>query len=229
MLEFKSYFSSSSGNLNSLYDGKTLIMIDCGVSWKKAKASFNFKTSEIAAACITHSHNDHSRGVKDAAMSGLDVYLLPETKAELGLSGHRLHEIKIMEDFRIGTFTIKAFPLEHDVPICGFLLASDTGEKAVYITDSFYCRYRFNGLTMILIECNYAKGLLPKDIHPAQRKRLLRSHMSLETLLKLLAANDLSKVREIHLLHLSDDNSDEQLFKDTIQSKTGIPVYVASS
>jgi phosphoribosyl 1,2-cyclic phosphodiesterase len=77
-----------------------------------------------------------------------------------------------------------------------------------------------------MIECNYSRKTLSKDLDPAQRKRLYKSHMSLETLLKFLAANDLSMVREIHLLHLSDDNSDEAMFRETIQGATGIPVYI---
>ena len=41
------------------------------------------------------------------------------------------------------------------------------------------------------------------------------------------AADDLGGVRQIHLLHLSSENSDETLFKNRVQAATGIPVYVA--
>jgi phosphoribosyl 1,2-cyclic phosphodiesterase len=59
------------------------------------------------------------------------------------------------------------------------------------------------------------------------RKRLLRSHFSLENVLEFLRANDMSKVQEIYLLHLSDNNSDEAMFKRRVQEVTGKPVYVA--
>ena len=55
----------------------------------------------------------------------------------------------------------------------------------------------------------------------------MRSHMSLENCKELLRANDLSKVKEIHLLHLSDENSVEDQFKKEIAALTGLPVYVA--
>jgi hypothetical protein len=42
-----------------------------------------------------------------------------------------------------------------------------------------------------------------------------------------MQANDLSKVQEIWLLHLSDGNSDADRFKREIQELTGKPVYVA--
>lgn len=50
--------------------------------------------------------------------------------------------------------------------------------------------------------------------------------MSLETCIELLKANDLSKVKEIHLIHLSDSNSDAEEFRRTIEDMTKIPVYI---
>jgi phosphoribosyl 1,2-cyclic phosphodiesterase len=49
----------------------------------------------------------------------------------------------------------------------------------------------------------------------------------LEQVKEFLKANDLSKVQQIVLIHLSDGNSDEALFKTEIQKLTGKPVYVA--
>lgn len=226
MVTFTSYASSSAGNLHSITDGATTIMIECGLPWKEVRKHFQFQTSALAGMCCTHAHKDHSRSVADAVRAGIDVFLLPETRTALGISGHRIHEIEPLVSFRVGTFTVKAFPLEHDAPICGFLFASG-GEKAVYITDSFYCRWRFSGLSIIAIECNYSKKTLSPDLDPAVRKRLLRSHMSLENAIKFLKANDLSVVREIILIHLSRENSDAEMFQREIQRATGKPVRVA--
>ena len=44
---------------------------------------------------------------------------------------------------------------------------------------------------------------------------------------ELLKANDLSKVQQIWLLHLSDGNSDEKRFKREIQELTGKPTFIA--
>jgi len=107
------------------------------------------------------------------------------------------------------------------------LIADRSGDKLCYINDSYYSKYKFSGVGIYAVGCNYSKRTIREDIPPAQKHRLLRSHMSLETLLDFLAANDLRSVREIHLLHLSDNNSDEDLFKDLVQGNTGIPVYVA--
>lgn len=227
MLHFQSFASSSQGNLNSLDDGKTKLLLDCGLSWRKVLEALNFKTSEYSAICLSHSHNDHSKGIIDAAKAGQDVYLLPETREALGLSGHRIHQIDLFHQFRIGSFVVKAFPLKHDVPNCGFLFANSKGERAVYITDTPYCRYRFNNLQIIMIEANYAAPLLKDNTRSSElRQSILQDHMSLETLIRMLRANDLTKVKEIHLLHLSNNNSDANEFKQRIQEVTGKPVYV---
>jgi hypothetical protein len=51
--------------------------------------------------------------------------------------------------------------------------------------------------------------------------------MEIGTVEKMLSANDLSKVRNIVLLHLSSGNSNGPDFKDRIQKQTGIPTQIA--
>ena len=227
MISFRSYASSSSGNLHSITDGETTVLIECGLPWKEVQKYLGYKTSEVSAVCLTHEHKDHSRSVNEAARAGIDIYLLPETQATLGLEGHRIHPLPAMGRVKIGSFQVLSFPLQHDAPICGFLFASGE-QRAVYITDSYYCKYRFSRLNVIAIECNYSKKTISPDIHPEVKKRLLRSHMSLENCIKFLKANDLSRCQEIHLIHLSRDNSDAEMFKREVQKATGVPVTVAS-
>ena len=125
------------------------------------------------------------------------------------------------------------FDVQHDAPEpLGFLFTSvETGEKLLYFTDTYYIKYKFQGLTHIMAECNYDAetlqrsvdaGYIPIELVP----RLVKSHMSLEHFLDLLKANDLSKVRQIYLLHLSNNNSDEKRFKEEVQKLTGAEVYV---
>ena len=83
-----------------------------------------------------------------------------------------------------------------------------------------------------MVECNYALDILQKNVTAglvptALKDRVLRSHFSLENVKEFLKANDLSKVQEIWLLHLSDGNSDAGRFKREIQELTGKEVYIA--
>ncbi len=52
--------------------------------------------------------------------------------------------------------------------------------------------------------------------------------MSVETAIKTLKANDLTKVNNIVLIHLSDRNSDSRLFKQIIEEHTLKTVTIAT-
>ncbi len=165
--------------------------------------------------------------------AGIDCYMSRGTAEALGISGHRLNIIKAKQQFKIGTWTMLPFETQHDAqePL-GFLLANQAGDKLLYMSDSFYCRYRFHGLTHIMVECNYAADILKRDVEagavPKELKsRILKSHFSLENVKRFLQANDLSKVQEIWLLHLSDNNSDCERFKREVMELTGKPTYIA--
>ena len=129
-------------------------------------------------------------------------------------------------------FTTFLLPFQQNYDTTGFLLTSAaTGEKLLYFTDTYFVRYRFTGLTHIMAECNYSKEGLEHSVRegyiPIERvPRLMKSHMSLEHLLEMLRANDLRKVRQIYLLHLSADNSEEDRFRREVQRLTGAEVYV---
>ena len=165
--------------------------------------------------------------------AGVDIFASGETIQSMGLDGHRVNTVTHGVQFQVGTFVVLPFELQHDVPNTGYLLYSTiTKEKLAFITDSYYCKYTFTGLTHIMLEVNHSYEILDRNVANgslpiAQKKRLIQSHMSLKNAKKFLQANDLSKVQEIILIHLSEGNSDAALFKREIQQITGKPVYVA--
>ncbi|WP_406945730.1 MBL fold metallo-hydrolase [Halobacillus sp. SY10] len=232
MIEVKALASSSKGNCYHITDGKTPLLLEAGIKFKEIQRKLDFQTSKIKACLITHEHKDHCAGVQDMLKNGKNCYMSKGTAEAIGVEGPRVKPIKARESFTVGTWTIMPFEVEHDVsePL-GFLLANEDGDKLLFATDTYYIRYKFKGLTHILCECNYSLDILNKNIAAGyvpkvMKKRLLRSHFSLENVKEFLKANDLQKVREIWLLHLSDNNSDERRFKDEIQALTGKPVYV---
>lgn len=170
-----------------------------------------YSLSGIDACYISHRHNDHCKGYLGLLKMGLDVVFA--------------------EDFKKGfcitkNIEVKTFPVPHDVPNYGFMFRSlRDAETMVFITDAFYCPVVFSfSPTIIMIECNYAHDLIG-DCNYSDR--LYQSHMSLKQCLETLRANDLSKCREIHLLHLSDDHSDEERFVREVQELTGVPTFAA--
>lgn len=218
--------SGSSGNCYRVSDGQTALLLECGLNIQKIKQGTNFRLSETAACLLTHGHKDHSKAVKDIMKSGIDVYCSQGTAEELNISGHRLHTIKPMQWHRIGTFEVMAFDVVHDTkePF-GFVVRNKT-DKLLYLTDTAYSKYSFKGLTRVMVECNYIGDILKQNTETGRldmtlKNRLLKTHFSLENVKKFLKACDLSKVREVYLLHLSKDNSDVARIKKEIQGLTG--------
>jgi phosphoribosyl 1,2-cyclic phosphodiesterase len=232
LIEITALASSSKGNCYRVTDGITPLLLECGISYKEIQRGLNFQMSSIAGCLVTHEHNDHCKSIKDVMKAGIDVYASQGTFETLNISGHRVKPVAAKEQFQIGTWTVLPFEVEHDVsePI-GFLLANQQGEKMLFATDTYFIRYKFKGLTHILVEANYSMQILHENvaeglIDKGRKKRLMRSHFSLENVKDFLKVNDLSKVQEIWLLHLSDTNSDADLFKREIQELTGKVVYV---
>ncbi|MGE7022021.1 MBL fold metallo-hydrolase [Solibacillus cecembensis] len=232
MIEIKTIATGSKGNCYHISDGSTQLLLEAGISFKQIQQGVNFETSNIAGVLVTHEHMDHCKGVEGCLKRGMTIYMSQGTKDGMGLDNAQIRVIKSKDQFRIGTWTILPFDIQHDVnePL-GFLLQSDNGDKLLFATDTYYIKYKFSGLTHLMIECNYDQQTLDENvesgrIHPAMRKRVMRSHFGLENLLNFFAANDLSKVEEIHLLHLSDNNSNvERIFK-AVARATGKMIYI---
>ncbi|MCK5127221.1 MAG: hypothetical protein KAR42_13285, partial [candidate division Zixibacteria bacterium] len=96
----------------------------------------------------------------------------------------------------------------------------------LFATDTAFIRQRFNTpFSIIAIECSYDKDVLQNrvesgDINETLAKRLLTSHMEKQVALKYLTDYcDLSKCREIHLLHLSRENIDKDKAKKDFERK----------
>lgn len=232
MIQITALATGSRGNCYHVTDGSTPILLECGIRFKDIQKRLNFKTSNLAGVLVTHEHKDHCAGLQDVLRAGINTYMSPGTAEAIGIKHHRIKTVHAKKQFNLGTWTILPFDVQHDVsePL-GFLLANKQGDKLLFATDTYYIKYKFYGLTHIMVECNYSMKILNENIASGRvpklmKKRLMRSHFSLENVKDFLKANDLSKVEEIWLLHLSDNNSDEDLFKREIQALTGKLVIV---
>jgi phosphoribosyl 1,2-cyclic phosphodiesterase len=192
-----------------------------------------FNLSSVDGVLITHCHKDHSKAISGLSAYGIPIYLSHGTKDALGASYSNIREVTALKQFPVRTFSILPFDVEHDAPEpLGFLCTSTaTGEKLLYFTDTFYLKYTFSGLTHIMGECNYTKSALDEAVAAGHTRwervqRLAKSHMSLETFLEFLRSNDLSRLRQVYLLHMSADNSDAETMRRAVQKETGVEVYI---
>ena len=158
--------SGSSGNAYYISDGKSSLLLDAGIPLARIQAGCGYCVSKLSGCLITHAHSDHVKSAKNLAKLGVNIYTSQGTIDMANLNGHRINRVKALEQFEAGTFTILPFDVEHDVPEpLGFLVYSkETKEKLLYLTDTYYIRYIFKGLTHILIEANYDLDVLLSNI-----------------------------------------------------------------
>ena len=222
MLKIKTIASGSSGNCYLLEDGPARLLIECGVPLAKIGAAINYEYRSLDGCLVSHQHADHSQSRHKLHQRGVPVH-----EAQ---GGARYY----IPSFLVGDWHIHEFKVPHDMEdTSGFIVHTPASKsKVVYISDAGYSPFRFAGITHFMLECNHSRTIIERrvaagELDPKLAERILKYHLGLETCIELLKANDLSKVQEIHLLHLSDGNSDAALFKRMIQKLTGRPVFIA--
>jgi phosphoribosyl 1,2-cyclic phosphodiesterase len=232
MLNLKTIASGSKGNCYIIDTENESLLIECGVKYKRILSALHFDLTKVSGCLLSHAHGDHSIAIKDVTKAGIDIYSSQGTFDKLGVKGHRAKIIKAKERYQIGGFSIMPFDTQHDCeePL-GFIIYHLEFGKLLFATDTYYIKYKVPGLNYVMIECNYEKSILESNIKSGVtsdflRKRLLSSHFSLENVKKFFKANDLSQLRRIYLMHLSDGNSNEELFKTEIEKATGVPVEI---
>ncbi len=223
--------TGSKGNCYILTAGEEKLILDCGINLLDIKKALNFDLRNVVGCLLTHSHKDHSLSAKGIATAGIDIFSSEDIFQECKLEHHRLKNITTNYSIKVSNFEIIAFEVNHThndssyCPTLGFLIKHQTIGKVLYVTDTYYLKYKFNNIDHIFIECNYSEDII--DTIPNYRTRVLKSHLSLENLKETLKTWDLSNTKDITLIHLSNDNSDPERFKCEIENLIGVRTYIA--
>ncbi|OPY78314.1 MAG: putative metallo-hydrolase YycJ [Syntrophorhabdus sp. PtaU1.Bin153] len=240
-MNFIPLFSSSAGNAYLVTsEGVPPLLLECGIPIKKLREklwSHGVSLSYLAGCLVSHEHGDHSRAVKDLLRAGVDCYMSYETAKALDVDiSHRVYSINLASasPLLLPSWIVKFFPLVHDAAGASGFFIGNGKERLLFIPDTAFVTNRFENVNLMAVECNHISDILSENIlsghvPAAVGRRVRRNHMGLNTVIKMLKANDLSKCREIWLLHLSDANSDEARMVRAVQEATGIPCRVASA
>ena len=247
--------SGSSGNCYLAaggHRGKDMVLLDCGIPLRRIQAALWERGKglpDLQGCLVTHAHGDHVKSAQKLADRGVRVHASQGTIEAAGLQGPWVHTVKRAESqgsgrmeylpFRLrGGAEVQAFPVEHDAPEpLGFVLTfppapgEDGRERLVYVTDAPVLKYRIPRVTHLMIEANYDPDVMlgnaSEGAFPASHaKRVAASHMSIGAALLALSRMDLKHLKEVWLLHLSDDNAGAD-FKERAQEVCGCPVYIA--
>ena len=225
---FTSLASSSRGNCYVVSDGETTILLECGISFRRIKKGLGFGLSAVRTCLISHEHKDHAKSYLDLIKSGVEVFASEGTAAALDCD--LITAVADRVQFRVGSLEIMPFTTFHDaVEPLGFLIYSRRdGERLVFATDTVNLRYRFQQVNLLALEANYDASILARcERMPEKvRKRVINSHMEINTLCRYLRTLDLSACRTLYLLHLSNAASSEGHFISRVRQTVPLHVQV---
>lgn len=240
--------SGSSGNAYLVSDGKTQLLLDCGIPFSELKVKTYFFSKKIDACLISHSHKDHVQDPIQLMNRGIPCFMSSHTLAELNAElpdydsenprgayqyYYRAVIMKSQEKFSVGTFDILPLELQHDVYCLGFYIYSREDKQSLFFaTDTCCIPYSLPSMDYIMVEANYDIHILNKHImdgyiDPVMKRRLAKSHMEIGNTIKWLEKQDFKKTRRIYLLHLSNGSSNAEDFKNRVIEVTGVPVRIA--
>ncbi len=78
-----------------------------------------------------------------------------------------------------------------------------------------------------MIEANHSfEKLIESERDRSVVARISENHLDIDSVVELCNRHK-KTLKEIHLIHLSDAHSDENLFKSMVAGATGCPVYVS--
>lgn len=216
--------SGSKGN--SIYVGTkhTKILIDAGISTKSLKAKLSeiqVELEDIDAILITHDHTDHIQGLKVlSAKYGIPIYANTETAKGIVEYHHECPKFKIFstgETFELGDMEIHPFSIQHDTldPVAFTVKLDDL--KLGFCADLGFVtslvQKHLSDCDYLYLEANHQPSMVHASARPmVYKKRVLgrSGHLSNEDSGTLLARVAHSKLKHVHLAHLSSEcNSPE--------------------
>lgn len=152
---------------------------------------------------------------------GINVYSSDEVQSDIEtIMGERTIGLQRMKRKQMGSFSVIPFHVPHGETECdGWLIDSPEG-KLLFITDAEYCPYDFSKMNINygLIECNYSMDNISFEHDEVKNRRVIQTHMEVQTCKRLIQSINSNSLRSIGLIHLSAENGNSGVFRDEIRS-----------
>lgn len=236
--------SGSSGNCYLLLpeDPKERgLMLEAGMPFREVVKAMQGDTGRIAACLVTHEHKDHAGHVASVIEHGIQVWATGGTRdaiedwPKMRRMKGRIKRLPFELMFQMGRFDIIVFHTLHDAAEpCGFYIRHPECGLVVFATDTRYIPGTFDRIDHWLIECNHDVARLEarEDIPEAVKERIRWNHMSIDTCIEDILANDRTHLKDVTLIHISSQDGDPDGFVQRVDDalKTeciSIPVVAA--
>jgi phosphoribosyl 1,2-cyclic phosphodiesterase len=228
----KTTATGSKGNNYALVSGGEILLLECGVPAKEMLKTIDYQTSKVVGCLLSHEHGDHAKYIKQYMQYGVKVYGSDEVQSNIELIyGENIEGIKRMNRKKLGSFSVIPFRVPHGETECdGWLIDSPEG-KLLFITDAEYCPYDFSKMHINygLIECNYSMDNISFEHDEVKNRRVVQTHMEVQTCKRLIQSINSESLRSIGLIHLSAENGNPVRFTEEIQEivDCDVDVWVA--
>lgn len=217
MLKLINFGSGSKGNASYITDGKTGIVLDAGVSYRRLR-----DMPRPDALLITHEHNDHIKFI--GSYYGIKTYVHEAIEADIRAVFDG--EIKCITDsgFYVGDIYVTPFRLPHDAKYtlgytfetedCKLLAATDLGHVNSVL------KQMLAGSDMVMLEANHDVQMLMGGSYPQfLKKRIagLNGHISNDVCGETVR-EFLPRLKSLMLAHLSEQNNAPELAYSVVRN-----------
>ncbi len=227
--------SGSKGNCIYFGTKKTKILIDAGVRarpTKKKLEEIDVDLSEIQAILISHEHTDHIQGLNILALrNGIPILANAQTAKEIYTTFQTCPKFKIFttgETFTFGDIEIHPFSIQHDtVDPVAFVLQVDSIKIGICTDLGFatsLVHTHLQGCDYLYVEANHEPSMVHASSRPMiYKQRVLgrNGHLSNEACGNLLADVWHSRLKHIHLAHLSQECNSPAKALEVVRKKIG--------
>jgi len=236
--------SGSNGNCIFVQVGRTRLLIDAGISGKRAEGRMAARGQDIRrvdALLLSHDHSDHTQaaGIYQRKF-GLPIWATAGTlhacRSQLGPL-HEVHTFDSGEVFRIGEATVHTIGTPHD----GFdgvcFVIEHRGKRLGILTDLGFVFPELvellPHLDAVYLESNYDPDMLARGPYPPMLQDRIRGdggHLANAEAGRLVRDFTDGKLQWVALAHLSEQNNTPSVALSTVRGIVGaaMTVQVAS-
>lgn len=223
MATLKVIGSGSKGNNYIIEAGGEHLLLDLGCKWGDILQGLNYDISNCYAL-VTHIHGDHSKSIPNALNAQIPVYSCQEVANKFD----RVNVLQPKTKYKIGGFIIMPLQVEHNVQNFAYIITHDDFGTLAFCTDAVSFPYKIKGINHLLIEANNSEDLMIDNLC---RNEQIRSHgefhMEINKTIEAIKRNINPELRTLMLVHLSDGQSNEKMFQQTIFDEFGIKPIIA--
>lgn len=213
--------SGSTGNAYVVASGRCRVLIDCGLAFKSLRGlvgRIGLGEPAFDAVLVTHSHGDHTKGLRTlASRTGVSLFANAMT-AETVAREEKIDEgafclFENGQSFDVGPFTVLPFAIPHDTsdPV-GFLVRDGDGTTYFHGTDIGTpldsIGVKLAEADLATLESNHDPVLLRQSGRaPCLIQRIAgpRGHLSNDQACELVRRFASPRLKALALAHLSSD------------------------